>query len=75
MGRRQVLAERGAGVARLVWESLMLSLQEAMRRAGEICATLAAKNVVVQKIVAKLALGIVGSAKLDEVGQFFIDGF
>src|SRR6267154_4915155 len=46
-----------------------------MRRAGKISATLAAKNVGVQKIVAELALGIVGSAEFDKLGQFFVDGF
>jgi hypothetical protein len=46
-----------------------------MRRAGEICATLAAKNVGVQKIIAEFALGIVGPAEFDKLGQFFIDGF
>jgi len=37
----------------------------------KMLARLAAKNIGVQEIVAKLALGIVGSTKLDEVGLIF----
>ena len=33
------------------------------------------KNIGVKKLVAELALGVVGPAEFHKVGQFFIDGF
>src|SRR5712671_6191405 len=73
--RLQVPAVAAAGVASIVWVSLSLLLRDKFAAHIGFLARLAAKNIGVEKIVAKLALGIVGSAKLDEVGQLFIDGF
>jgi len=63
--RLQVPAAAAAGVASIVWVSLSFYSETIWSAHRKILARLAAKNIGVQEIVAKLALGIVGSAKLD----------